>query len=286
LSDNSASQRTLDELIAYCTVRIEAVNQFGEVSYGTGFMYEFFEDESGSYPALISNKHVIKDAVTGRIFVSLADDQGNLTRDKIIISISNFSKRWLHHPDDDVDLAVMPLGSFYNEFGKRGMRIFHTFVTKEIIPDEQDWKMVKAIEDIVMVGYPIGVWDSVNYLPIVRRGITATQPRIDYKNRKEFLVDVGVFPGSSGSPIFSIIPTGQIWVGPMPPRKPVLLLGIVYGYFPFRVTDDPKILPIPTKDDALLVRDVPINVGAVIKSNLIFDFENLMKEDIKNPSGL
>ena len=57
------------------------------------------------------------------------------------------------------------------------------------------------LEDVLMIGYPDGMSDSKNNLPIVRRGITATDYKIDYEGKKEFLIDASIFKGSSGSPI-------------------------------------------------------------------------------------
>ena len=48
---------------------------------------------------------------------------------------------------------------------------------------------LSAIEEIIMIGYPVGIWDSANNMPIVRKGITATRPDIDYEGRKEFMID-------------------------------------------------------------------------------------------------
>ena len=39
-------------------------------------------------------------------------------------------------------------------------------------------------------------------MSIVRKGITATPIWNDFKGQEVFLVDAGVFPGSSGSPVF------------------------------------------------------------------------------------
>ena len=57
-----------------------------------------------------------------------------------------------------------------------------------------------ALEEIVMVGYPIGLWDAANNMPLFRRGITATHPNIDYEGRPDFVIDAACFPGSSWSP--------------------------------------------------------------------------------------
>lgn len=58
------------------------------------------------------------------------------------------------------------------------------------------------IQDILMVGYPIGISDNVNNLPIVRKGITASHVNKNFQGRNEVLIDAACFPGSSGSPVF------------------------------------------------------------------------------------
>jgi len=54
---------------------------------------------------------------------------------------------------------------------------------------------LSAIEDIIMIGYPDGIWDSINNQPIIRRGITATQPKNNFNGKQEFLIDAACFPG-------------------------------------------------------------------------------------------
>ena len=60
---------------------------------------------------------------------------------------------------------------------------------------------IDAIEDIIFIGYPNGIWDSVNNMPILRKGSTATHPCLNYNGKKEFMIDAACFPGSSGSPV-------------------------------------------------------------------------------------
>ena len=42
----------------------------------------------------------------------------------------------------------------------------------------------------------------MNKIPVIRQGITATPIWNNFKGDKVFLIDAGVFPGSSGSPVF------------------------------------------------------------------------------------
>lgn len=55
---------------------------------------------------------------------------------------------------------------------------------------------------MIFVGYPDGLFDTTNLLPVMRRGITASHPNIDYEGTPAFLIDASVFRGSSGSPVF------------------------------------------------------------------------------------
>lgn len=62
---------------------------------------------------------------------------------------------------------------------------------------------LSAVEEILMVGYPNGLWDSVNNYPLIRRGITASHPAVDFEvdGVPTTVVDAACFPGSSGSPV-------------------------------------------------------------------------------------
>jgi hypothetical protein len=71
-----------------------------------------------------------------------------------------------------------------------------------MIPTPQQTADMNAIEDVTFLGYPSGLVDEQNATPIVRRGITATPFSNDFQGRPEFLIDAGVYPGSSGSPVF------------------------------------------------------------------------------------
>lgn len=273
------------ELLIRSTVRLDCLNAFGERSVGTGFMYKFFFTGESSYPAIISNRHVIEGAVAGELVISLGDPDGNPLEEKKKVNIDRFSERWIHHPDNDIDLSIMPLGRLYNDWKKDGINVSQSFITDKIIPDSNQCDMLQPMEEIIMIGYPVGLWDKENNLPISRKGITATHPKINYCKRREFLIDMPVYPGSSGSPIYAYNPVSEnaktASDGSLEVRKPLLLLGIVYGYYPYEVTDDPTILKIPTDYQPIPVTKVPVNIGAVIKSSCIKDFEPLLQETIE-----
>ena len=129
-----------------------------------------------------------------------------------------------------------------------------------------------------MVGYPIGIWDSTNNMPVFRTGITATHPGIDYEGRTEFMIDAACFPGSSGSPVFLFnigsYPTkdGGLTVGTR-----VKLLGALYAGPQFSARGEVSVENIPTAQRLVTSSSLPANLGLVVKAQRIADFDPLLQ---------
>ena len=80
--------------------------------------------------------------------------------------------------------------------------MFFRSINPELIPDNDTVKTLGAIEEITFVGCPSGIFDDVHSMPLIRRGITASPIWNDFEGQPFFIIDAGVFPGSSGSPVF------------------------------------------------------------------------------------
>jgi len=140
-----------------------------------------------------------------------------------------------------------------------------------------------ALEEILMIGYPIGLWDYVNNMPIFRRGITATHPNLNYDGREEFLIDAACFPGSSGSPILLYnLGSRRNRQGATVIGTKVALLGILYGGHEYNVEGEIKLEPIPTQMIPVPISRLPINIGNVIKANQILGFKPILVNMFKN----
>ncbi|MFQ5794878.1 MAG: hypothetical protein ACE5JP_07500 [Candidatus Bipolaricaulia bacterium] len=108
----------------------------------------------------------------------------------------------IRHMDPRNDLAAVPIGSLLNQMEVSGRYPFYRAITPDLIPERDVLENLAAIEEITFIGYPSGLYDEHNVTPIVRRGITATPPWNNFRGQPAFLIDAGVFPGSSGSPVF------------------------------------------------------------------------------------
>ena len=96
--------------LSFSTTRIQCEVVGGGTSTGTGFFFNFNAGNNSSIAVIVTNKHVIAGAITGTIFLTHVDAVGNPIIGSIEqVKVDNFEKQWLPHPDESVDLCVMPL---------------------------------------------------------------------------------------------------------------------------------------------------------------------------------
>jgi hypothetical protein len=272
---------SISEQLCYCTVRIKAEFKNGSKGTGTGFFFNFLENGNSSVPAIVTNKHVVANSVTGSFRLTLKDANGKpINASHQIIKLDNFEKCWIFHPDPTVDLAIMPIAPLLEAAKKQGVSFFYKTFGKDIVVDVATMSELSAIEEVVMIGYPVGIWDSINNMPIVRKGITATRSDLNYEGRKEFMIDAACFPGSSGSPVllFNLggytTKAGNTKFG----TSRIKLLGVLYAGPQFTVEGKLEIVPVPTKAVPTTLSQIPTNLGLVIKADRILEFEKLLEE--------
>lgn len=270
---------TLSEQIQHCTIRIETVLKNGSTSIGTGFFFNFLEQEDGTYvPAIVTNKHVIKDSVEGkfRFTVKRAGNPDYCNSKEY--QISNFEQKWIEHPNPNIDLCAMTIGELFNMALLDNVNLFYIGLTKSLILSDDESKHLNALEVITMVGYPNGLWDSVNNLPILRRGITATHPNLDYMGKEEFMIDAACFPGSSGSPVLQLDEGGYKVKNQFVSGSRLKLLGVLYAGPQHTATGDIEIVDIPTRSESIIKTKIMMNLGIIIKAKKILELEREIKK--------
>lgn len=266
------------EQLAFSTVRIETDLRDGSKSTGTGFFYRVKEQDNGKHiPVIVTNRHVIKDSIKGRFRLTLRKtdwfpDIGN----HISIEFNDFESRWVPHPVNNIDLCVMPIAPLLNAAEEQKKRFYFVALDKKLLPTDTDYDSMFGMDDITMIGYPNGIWDEANNFPIFRKGITATNPRYDWNTKKEFLIDCACFPGSSGSPVL-IVNMGGYFTrkGMQLGGNRIKLLGILYAGPQHTATGEIKIVDVPVAQKSVLISHIPNNLGIVIKSELLKDFDTV-----------
>ncbi len=272
------------EVVSTCTVRIVGLQGGRATSIGTGFLYAVevpsqtassAEGIAQFVPLLVTNKHVVNGCDEISIQLTLAPINAAVGADGQPVGKSYEAFHIpvgasLGHSNAQVDLCGFPVGGLLNHIGGRGLQLRHQFLNPSYKPDAALRSILRAIEPIVMVGYPSGIWDSVNNAPIVRRGSTATHPFVQYENRPEFLIDAACFPGSSGSPVF-LFEDGMYRASDngMTPGTRISFLGVLYAGPQFTAEGRLEPRPIPHNVTQAPITSVPMNLGFVIQSDQI-----------------
>ena len=274
------------EQLCSSTVRIETTSYEGISYSGTGFFFNLSVDEKVVL-LLVTNKHVVEGMSQGRFIMSECDENDKpIYTEHVPINIQeDFEKNWIFHPDPEIDLCVMPMGPIIQCFQEwLGKRFFYRAFDNTIIPTVQQLQEIDIAEDVLMIGYPNGLWDAKNNMPIVRRGITATDVKLNYNGKREFVIDAACFPGSSGSPIVLFNKggyadkNGNLYWG----KGRLVLLGILYAGPQLTVSGDIKVVTIPdVQEKALSIFHIPNNLGYIIKSETLLDFIPIVKSIYK-----
>lgn len=261
------------ENLVHSTIRIECDLENG-TSSGSGYFFAFnFSEDKGFIPCIVTNKHVISGAITGRFHITLADNNGDpILGQYETIELEHFEQSWIPHPDSEVDLTVLPIGPILHKLDEMDKKPYYVPLGKGILPSKDMLDELSSIEDIVMIGYPNGLWDIKHNLPIIRKGITATHPKLNYNGRAEFLIDAACFPGSSGSPVF-LANLGSFTnkEGHLMAGYRIALLGTLYAGPQHTATGDIIFSSIPQT-----ITNIPNNLGLVIRYDALSDFEPIL----------
>lgn len=271
------------ESLSLSTIRIECQLDGGDISSGTGFFFKFHEKGNSFVPAIVTNKHVIEGAKVGFLHFTLSDLDGNPIHEKHHkFRISNFTQPWIEHPDPDVDLCAMPTYVFVKEMEKQGIKPFMTFFEYSLFPTEADIAEMAGLERVVMIGYPNGLWDKIHNQPVFRSGVIASHYKFDWDGKPEFVIDASCVPGSSGSPVL-LVDIGQVMTkkGIFLGSSRIKFLGVLYAGPVLSADGSIEVIPAPTLDKIQTRTDIPINLGYVIKSKKLKDFEPIIEKELQ-----
>lgn len=276
-----ASTRTEDALVL-TTVRISAGLTGAEpTSVGTGFLYKVAHSATNIAKCLlITNKHVVHGAEVVHFLISHAASVTDLNeqhqpvgRQDQLFTMPLVGNLYLHR-DENVDLCAIdvtiPIGNLLGA----GKKIRSMIIDASWLPSEIDRKNMRTVEPVMVIGYPRGLFDSHNNMPIVRKGATATHPLAHYNNRRDFLIDVAAYGGSSGSPVFSFeSPFYRQDDGTLAPGSKGQFLGVVWGVIETTSEGTLHVVEIPSALTQIPLTKTSLNLAIALHGDLIRDFD-------------
>lgn len=261
---------TIEELM-FTTVRMETRYPDGTTGAATSFIFSV-ERDGKTYPFLVTNKHAIANVPVGFLSFTIEREGQPALGEIHRLQITNFANMWIQHPAPEVDIAVAPLVPLLQHLSQQGIKVFFRQISSDLIPTETDLQSLDALEDILFIGYPNALWDTKNNLPVMRRGITATPISIDFQGRPQFLVDVSMFPGLSGSPVF-IYNTGSFQQkgNAMVVGSRIFFLGVIASLSYRQEGGRIELVTLPTTALSMTDLQKMINLAVVFKARTVLE---------------
>lgn len=274
----SQPQMMMSDVLSYSTVQLMSLVGNGMMRTGTGF---FYYCQRGKYgvPVIITNRHVIDSVQRTRFDFTVAKD-GRPTEKMIPYETDYRGIKWIAHPDSDVDLAALPILPFINyAHDVHHIDVYMAPFNSSLIPDESYFAGICQLDDVVMIGYPDSLRDLVNNQPIFRKGSIATNPNKPFNGRREFLVDMAVYGGSSGSPILLVDDGPHInrQTHVFENRGRIKLIGVNRATHIHTATGSINAVVHPTaKVDLIPETQIPNGLGVIIHAKRIKELEDIV----------
>lgn len=196
--DAEGHGRTRDET-RFGVTRVLTFAGSTNLTAASGF---FFERDGRLF--LVTSRHVLFDAPSGhapdRIEIEVHTDNRDLTR-VTTLSVLLHRERlsaWRQARDSggdidvaalELDVGAMPAHSVLHAFGPQHLML--------------EFDGVEVGDQLAIPGFPLGFFDTVHHLPVVRQASIASHFGVRFQGMGYFLTDARMHRGSSGSPVLA-----------------------------------------------------------------------------------
>jgi len=186
--------------LAFSVAQLECFRGNELIARATGFFYA-----AGGDVYLITSRHVVLEEEAGhrpdKLKLRLHTDASDIRRNGVyVVPLYDRPGRrlWLEHPayGAAVDVVAIPL----NASRLRSEFVVTPFGPENHIPEEV---VIQVGEDVVVIGYPLGLHDVEYNLPLVGRGTLASFYPIPFEGHPYFLIECRLHAGCSGSPVLT-----------------------------------------------------------------------------------
>lgn len=273
-----AGSQKLTEELNFSVARIECETPNG-VQCGTGFFFAFLLENGKRSPCLITSRHVVQGARSARMLLTRRADEPPLE-----FSIQDLDGRCHPHPDPSVDLVLFFVGINLQALRTEGHELGISYLSRSAILPREQRAQLAALEDVAVLGFPLGLSDPRQVQPVFRLGVTATHAGQSYDGVSQFLIDAPCHAGLGGAPVFLRMPALAVEGGTPVQRSPgVALLGVLvlrrHASLQGEAGTEPIVgrllagQPVPPVQPS----GAPPALGVVLSTDRILDFEPLVR---------
>lgn len=194
----AAEARAPDEAL-FGVTRVLTFNGAQGLTAASGF---YFERDGRLY--LVTSRHVLFDAPSGhapsRIEIEMHTDPRDLTQLATLSILLHQNGLAVWHQARDsggevdvaalqIDRAALPATCVLQPFGPQHMAA--------------GFGQFEVGDRLVIPGFPLGFFDTVHHLPVVRQASIASLHGVRFQGQGFFLTDARLHRGSSGSPVLA-----------------------------------------------------------------------------------
>ena len=212
---------------------------------GTGFLISDPTPDGRPRTVLVTADHVLRKmpGPVAMIGFRVANDDGSWRYDPEPVHIRAGAKElWAHHPERDIAVIAVeaPPQVAKAALPQTWLATDDTFARYAVRPDDE----------MLALGFPEGFSSNAAGFPILRSGRVASFPLAPSSAFPTFLLDLNVFPGNSGGPIY---------VSDLSRRRPGVEGGeavqFIAGMLTQEIEHDRRSLGIAVVTDAKFIRE-------------------------------
>jgi len=218
-----------------CVVAIGTDDAEGERRWiASGFLYGHpLFDEQNRAPNyqvyLVTNRHVL--AGLSKAYLRCNPQADKHAREFDLSLFDEDKPLWFTHPDEEVDVAVMPIN--FDLLQESGMQVAYFQGDQHSAAiDAMNALGVTEGDFAYVFGFPMGLVGEHRNAVIVRSGTLARVRDTLARTSKIFLVDAFAFPGNSGGPV--VLKPEAVAIAGTKPQLVPYLIGIVQAYVPYQ----------------------------------------------------
>lgn len=196
-----AQTNDLNVQLMQATVRIQGPATVpGKNAEGTVFFlsYPIPDNTNWGWNIMVTAAHVLDDIKSDNAVLYLRKPV-NANFEKLPCSIqikADGKPLWYKHPDVDIAVMIANLKKEYLDCVQ--------FFPVKYVADDKTWeeRFIHPGDEIFCLGYPLGLESSAAGFPLLRSGRIASFPLLPTKAIKTFQLDLRVFGGNSGGPVY------------------------------------------------------------------------------------